>query len=234
MSVWTKRIALYLDVESAGGAPLLAGKSSQRLTAWPVFIQGDKVRLELYFRTPASSPLNASTVAELAAGSKIVVAAKQAEELDEASSLFSVTGFAQAGAGDDLCYYADLDLNTQEIDDLFSEASDSSAAIKVDVEVQNADNSDRLTFQFDATLKQQVYDNEPPTTPGTPPHYSAAECEARFVPRSEDEAWKRRYDNGDGPRDWHYDPTTQKWYPEVLVTINGVRVVALGEDGIVL
>jgi len=226
MSVWTKRIALYVDVDSAGGAPLLSGKSSTRLSSKPTFIQGDKVRLELWFRSLASSPLNASTVAELVAGSKMAVAAKQSGELDSDKVLFSAFDFALDGTGDDICYYADLDLNTQEIDDVFTEEDEATADIKVDIEVQNSDNTDRLTFQFDATLKQQVYDNEPPTTPGTPPNYSAAECEARFVPRSEDEAFCR-WHNGTW---YHYiaasEPTP--WHPEVAALVDGVPVLTLG------
>ena len=226
MSVWTKRIALYVDVDSAGGAPLLSGKSSTRLSVKPTFIQGDKVRLELWFRSLASSPLNASTVAELVAGSKMAVAAKQSGELDSDKVLFSAFDFTLDGTGDDMCYYADLDLNTQEIDDVFSEEDAATVDIKVDIEVQNADNTDRLTFQFDSTLKQQVYDNEPPTTPGTPPNYSAAECEARFVPRSEDEAFCR-FHNGTW---YHYiaasEPTP--WHPEVAALVDSVPVLTLG------
>jgi hypothetical protein len=226
MTAWTKRIALYIDVDSAGGAPLLSAKSSTRLSTNPAFMQGDKVRLELWFRSLASSPLNASTVAELAAGSKIAVAAKLASALDSATVLFSAFDFSLDGSGDDICYYADLDLNTQEIDDVFSEQAAASADIKVDIEVQNSDNTDRLTFQFDGTLKQQVYDNEPSTTPGTPPNYSAAECEARFVPRSEDQAFARFH----AGTWYHYiaasEPTP--WHPEVAALVDGIPVLTLG------
>jgi hypothetical protein len=234
MAAWTKRIALYIDVDSAGSSPLLSGKSSSRLSSKPVFIQGDTVRLELWFRSLSTSPLNASTVVEIPAGSALAVAAKESTDLDAKTVLFSASGFAQDGSGDDLCYYAALNLNTQEIDALFDEETGSLLDIKVDVELQNADNSDRLTFQFDASLKQQVYDGEPATTPGTPPYYNAAEVEARFVPQAGDNAWSRWHDNGDGHRWWHYDLVTQLWYPEVMVTRDGVRSMALGEEGISL
>ena len=235
MSVWTKRIALYLNVDSAGGPPLLSGKSSSVLSSPPVFTQGDRVvRLELWFRSLASSPLNASTVAELEAGSQIAVAAKEATKLDAATVLFSAFNFAKDGAGDDVCYWGILDLNTVEANAWFADNDPTSLAIKVDARVENADDTERLTFQFDATLRQRVYDNEPPTTPGTPPFYNAAECEARFVPRAGNKAWIRRYDNGDGDRDWYYDPVTQLWYPQVMVTGNGVRSIVLGQEGIAL
>jgi hypothetical protein len=227
MSVWTKRIALYFNVDSGGSAPLLDGKSSTQRSAAPVFVQGDKVRLELWFRSLAASPLNASTVAQLVAGSKIAVAAKQLTALDEPAVLFSAFDFVEGGSGDDLYYYADLDLNTQEIDDLFDTEDETSAAIRVDIEIQNSDNTDRLTLQFDATLKQQVYDNGLAATPGAPPAYNAAECEARFVPRSEDQA-SARFVNG---RWYHYiaaaEPTP--WHPEVAVIDQGIPVLTLGE-----
>lgn len=225
MSVWTKRIALYIDVDSAGAPPLLDGASSARRSAKPSFVQGDKVRLELRFRSIADSPLSDSSAVQMPEGATIAVAGKAATAMDEAEMLFAATGFTEVVDDEDVYYYADIDLNTQEMDDLFSDLAASYADIKVDVEVRNSDNTDRLTFQFDATARHQVYSGAPAPEPGTPPYYSAAEAEARFVPRREDEAFMR-WANG---RWYHYISDTGLWYPEVAKIVDGVPIIALGE-----
>jgi len=43
-----------------------------------------------------------------------------------------------------------------------------SLAVKCDIELQNADNTQRLTYQFDGSVLRQVYDGEADPTPGTP------------------------------------------------------------------
>ena len=231
MAIWVKKSALYIDVSKAGGAAcLLTKKASTLASAKPVYIQGDKFRQELYFRQVAASTLNASSTVELPAGSKVVFSGKLNTQLDSETLLFSCFDFVADGAGDDLCYYAELDLGGSELFNYFDQNDETSADVLIDIEVQNSDNTDRLTFQFAATVKQQVYDTEPATEPGTPPHYNAPECEARFVPRAEDQAWTR-WANG---RWYHYVAATGFWYPEVAQQKDGIIVLALSQEGVAL
>jgi len=61
-------------------------------------------------------------------------------------------------------------------------------------------------------------------------HYTQAEADARFVQKHEDLA-AERFHNGR----WHtYDPDTDLWYPEVLVTRDGVRIKVLADEGVEL
>lgn len=165
MAEWTKHLKLYVDVDAIGTNPLLNGDGSTPLALTPAFVQSDCVPLRLYFRTKADSPLNPSTSVTLPGGAAIVVAGKQPTELDEATELFQVSGFTQVDEDGETYYQATLDLNTSEIDDVFENTTLTSVPIRVDIEVQNGDNSERFTFQFDATLKQQVYDNDYTITP---------------------------------------------------------------------
>lgn len=224
---WVKRIALYLDIEEAAGDPLLDGTTSNARSSAPVFVQGDKFRLELYFRAPANSPLNASSAQQLPAGSVVMLAGKLTTELDAAPALFSAGPFSEAGAGDTLCYAADLDMATVELTAAFAAAAETSLTVRVDVEVQNSDNSDRLTYQFDVTVKQQAYGPGTTSGSGAPTYVTAAEAAARFVQLRQDEAWAW-FSLTDG-RWYHYEQTTNKWYPDIVQIQDGIPVKTLGE-----
>ena len=158
-----------MDVDSAaaGGSPLLAGKSSSRLSGSPCWIQGDKAPLQLYFRSVADSPLNGSTAMELAAGSAIVIEGKLVADLGKADSeaLFSASAFTASGAGDDLYYGAVLDLNGPKITTAFATSKNVPLTVRVDVDVQDAGNTTRLKFQFEITLKKKVYEGDPLALP---------------------------------------------------------------------
>lgn len=226
MTVWNKEISLYVDADVAeGGAPLLDGKNSSARSALVYFMQGDKLTLNVYFRRRSTSTLTASSAIELPAGYNIVVAAKLAAGMEAATLLFSALDFAAAGAGDDLCYTATLDLNTHEIDAAFAASDATFLAIKVDIEVQDAGNTARATFQFDATLKQQAYDGEASPTPGTPSYPLPAD----IVTKSIDGSFDRFVDDGVNPKGWYkYNPDDGLWYMPSMKTVDGVPVLAPG------
>jgi hypothetical protein len=235
MTVWIKKLALYIDVDSAGkgGTPLLDGKASSRAPSLPVFVQGDKVPLELYFRTVATSALNASAAVEIPAGTAIVLDGKLPSKLADADSLslFSSSAFAVAGADDDLCYQTTLDLTDDKIEAAFVAAPTvTSLTVRVDVELQNADNSDRLTFQFDITLKRQVYKGEPVTTGGAPSYYNAEQSDDRFVQIHADGA--RVVTSKTNKREYVYIDSTGLYYPRIAqISSSGLPVEVLG-DGV--
>ena len=163
--------ALYIDADRPGGLScLLEGKTSATVSETPRATQGDEFLLKLYFRR-RGSPSKASTPADIAP-SAIVFAGKKADNLGATTLLFSTASFVAAGEGDDAHYEAVLNLNTPELDAAFG--SEKSVAARVDVELQNTDNSRRLTYQFDWIISRQAYAGEATPTPGTPeyPHPS--------------------------------------------------------------
>ena len=156
---------LYLDVAAPGGlACLLEGKASALRQDKPSYIQADCFPLNLYFRQSGAVGNN-STAVELAA-LNIVLGAKLLSALDDTTLLFSCTDFVSVGEGDDLHYQALLDLNTSEI----TAALDGQKSItaRVNVEIETAENTQRLTYQFDVTIQKQSYGGEASPTPGTP------------------------------------------------------------------
>jgi hypothetical protein len=169
MSEWTPAIAFYLDVDAVGGlACLLEAKTSSLLSDTPSLVQGDCVNVQLYFRKRAASPGGNSEARTLAAGSKLYLAAKLPADLDDGDPLFSASSFAAEGSDDDACYQALLNLDTEEVAEAFAAAEAAYLDLYLDVEVQNADNSERVTFRFALRLLQQVYAGEAEPAPGTP------------------------------------------------------------------
>jgi hypothetical protein len=151
--IFLRVISLYLDITKPGGVqPLLSGKSSTEISATPSFILGDKFTLALYFRNPSAGITTASTPIEISGA--IALGAKATADLDATEFLFSASGFAETGADDDLRYEAALDLNTKEL--IAAMGTDDTLDVTVDIEVQDAGNTERLTFQFAAQIRRQA------------------------------------------------------------------------------
>lgn len=200
------KIALYIDIDAGGGvACLLDGLSSSPANNLPVFCQGDAIPLQLYFREKASSTLNDSTSVTLPADSVLHIAAKKVDSLDSASYLFNASSFTAQTDALGTFYGSSLLLNTTEIQSLFAVLTSNEASILVDIEVQNADNTERITFQFSATLKQEVFNTvDIPATPDTPNY---------------------RISNGNL---YFYDPISELWYPLTLQNQGGIPMFAPG------
>ncbi|WP_448579277.1 hypothetical protein [Thermosphaera sp.] len=159
--------SLYIDADRPGGRScLLEGKTSAPLGDTPRVVQADAFVLKLYFRKrmSAGSPSTPAPVSP----SAIILAAKRADDLSATTLLFSAADFSPAGEGDDRHYEAILNLHTPEMDAAFG--TDKTMLARVDIELQNADNTRRLTYQFDLTVVRQVYGGEATPTPGTPPY----------------------------------------------------------------
>lgn len=169
--MFSRTLDLFIDTAKPGGlACLLEGaQGAARQTALSL-VQGDDFTVRLFFRTVPDGIYTASTAVELDAGAELVMAGKA--DLEETTLLFSATGFT-ADEDEDLgaFYSARLNLNTSELEEALDGEEDA-LTVYVDVEVQNADNSRRLTYRFTLTVEQQVYDGEADPTPGTPDYPS--------------------------------------------------------------
>ena len=170
---WDGILNLYLDITKAGTRGCLLVEKTATALASADFIAGDKpISVALWFRTPVSAAFGAastSAAVELADNSVIVMAGKLSSALSATTLLFSATPFAKSGSGDNVCYEGALDLNTVEIIAAWAAAGEAdSLSLYVDIEVENADNSKRSTFQFAATLYRQVYAGEADPTTATP------------------------------------------------------------------
>lgn len=162
---WDRAFSLYVDVTKPGGLnALLDGKTSDTLGRSPTLMQGDKLPLRLFFRTPSTG--GATTAVELPAGGALVLAAKATAGMNATRLLFSCDSFAADGTEDDLCYVGTVDLNTEQLETALQ--ADSSIEVNVDIEVQTAGNAERSTFRFVAVVYRQTYSNEGAPTSGSP------------------------------------------------------------------
>lgn len=153
---------IYLDLDAPGGRPcLLQGTSGAALNALS-FISGDKFLLRLHPRR--RNGVAASTTVQLDADFGLAFAAKATPA---GSTLFSATTFTEDDTDtNDYFYEATLDLNTEALTSAL--ATTSPLTITCDIEVQADSNATRVTYQFSATARRQIYANElPPVLPGS-------------------------------------------------------------------
>jgi hypothetical protein len=145
---------LYLDYGNPGGSEtVLNGIQSSTLQQALNWISGDAFALRLWFRQLTSLG-SASTSVTLEAGSQIVLAAKIS--LTAETLLFTAGSFSAGVSGTDVYYEAACDLNTAELDAAMG--AESSLSVYIDVEVQNAANTRRITWRFSLTITRQVYE----------------------------------------------------------------------------
>lgn len=157
--------SLFIDVDRPGGLScLMDGRASSALQDTPRVAQSDIFLLKLYFRKRGATTAP-STTADVDPGA-IVFAGKKADNLGALTLLFSAIDFVAVGAEDDAHYEAVLDLTSDELSGAFG--TEKSITARVDVELQNGDNTRRLTYQFDMIVSRQAYGGEANPMPGTP------------------------------------------------------------------
>lgn len=163
---WSRTISIYIDIDRPGGQACVLNGTQGGYRASPHgFMQGDKFTLRVYPRTVSSGIGALTTSVQLAAGSKVVFSAKASAA--SSTTLFGIEELEAPGSPTDPYYYEGLlDLNTAELATALGSAQ--SLNVVADVEIQNADNSERLSFRIPITITAQVYDNElPPVAPGS-------------------------------------------------------------------
>lgn len=152
---WSRELSFYLDLNAYGTTSvLLDGTRSERLASTPGFVQGDKMTLKLFPRQRSTAIGAASTSMQLASGSTIRMEVAASSDFD--TTLVTVTGWAEQSESGVYWYTATANFGTSELDTAIGTAS--SLAVKVGVEIRNADNTERMSFQFDATIAREVVD----------------------------------------------------------------------------
>jgi hypothetical protein len=164
---------LYLDLAKSGGPnPLLTGLAAARtLSAAPSFVHGDALTLRLHLCNKGTALNSDATPVPLLEGETLILAAKNPADLHGAS-LFSATEWTPGpdDSGDPEYYEASLNLNTTQLNTFFTSRTTPLRTL-CDIEIQNADNSNRLTWQFTITIQPQRYTGiEGVPVDGDPPY----------------------------------------------------------------
>lgn len=163
---------IYLDRSRPGGENcVLNGASSSLATANHQFVQGDKLRMRLHFRTSTGFGTT-STPVSLDAGDVLAMVGKVSTTPGATDALFSCTSFTKTDITTDIYYEGVLDLNTVEIGTALGSALYIDSV--VDVEVQNSDNSERVTYRLTVRINKQAYAGTEGTTSGNPPYPAPA------------------------------------------------------------
>ncbi|NQT92553.1 MAG: hypothetical protein HQ559_07320 [Lentisphaerae bacterium] len=163
MSDWERTLDLYFNTEArTGNAMLLIEGTSVRESVTPIMVEGDKFTLRLFFRKKLATG-GVETV-ELPSSSVLGFAGKLATRIGTGDPLLACESFAFDGEGDAANWQGTLDLNTVELAAAFS-GEEKQIAVTCDLEIQNADNSERITLQADIIIRRQVYDGETGPTP---------------------------------------------------------------------
>jgi hypothetical protein len=95
----------------------------------------------------------------------------------------------------------------------------------VDIEVQNADNSERSTFQFTATVKKQAYAGESNPVPGAPLYPAPNQIMLKHADGAS-------IVFVDGKHAYGYCEGTGLYHPIVLKLVDGHVAVATSDEGI--
>ena len=153
---YTRTFDLYINLAAGPAGPLLASSASLATGPKPIWNQNDKFTLRLWFLTPAGSINTPPTITALDDGAVIALGARPAANLDNDGLLFSASAFTATTDGDgNPYYYADLNLNTEALGTALT--GQKSLMVLVDLQVQNAGNTERLTVpQFAATILRDV------------------------------------------------------------------------------
>lgn len=174
---WQRYFRLDLNVNEPTNPLLEQGLSAARSNLQ--WTQADTFLLRIYLRSTGQLG-EASTSQALPAGSAIVLGAKETVNNEvQTTLLFSATSFTEVVDGDDTYYEAELDLNTTPLNDLFG--SKGTVTVQVDVEIQDAGNTRRLTLRFPVTIGKQAYANESSPTPAEPSYPAASSLVVKNV-----------------------------------------------------
>lgn len=174
-----REISWYLDADKTGGPnPLLDGKKSYTSSDRISLIEGNVLKLKLFFRRRGVA-FAESTVVQLSAP-VLKLGAKRSDKMDKSGSVFQVDEFVAAGDNDDLHYEGTLNLNVNSVHDAF-ESGEKSITVFVDIEHQNVGNTERCTWRVVATILRNAYTAGNPPSASEPPYPSASDIVVRTL-----------------------------------------------------
>lgn len=204
---------LYIDADRPMGEKCVLDGTSGAIRETAVqMMQGDIFTLRIHFRR-RTGVNTASTAESITAGDVIVIAGKV--NAAATATLFYQDSFTEVVDGADTYYQGSLSLAGSEIVTAIANAS--TLAAVVDLEVQNGDNTARITYRFEVTINAQVYKGTESTpTPSTPVYPAASALMVKTPPGG-------NYRFKDGNHQF-WNPVTEKFHtiipygPEGAVT----------------
>lgn len=216
-------------------AGTLVGSGGYPVSSNPIFFAGDK-GLQIYWKLRRYNDENKSVYVAypIATGSTLQLVAKKVLTYEGSPVImseadqFGVAGdwdTANRSNGEIPCR---VDLNKTELLALLTNAV-ASIDVIFDLEEIDADGNITTLVQFTATVKNQVSrGNEGSPTPATPTQYTVAQADAKFALQSPSNA---NYRVINGKTRQYLCPETGLYHTAKVVTINGIKVLAVDQEG---
>lgn len=161
-------VNIWLDLAGAGRASARVEVQEGSLNLSPGAMrvtQGDTFTARLRFVD------NATTPQALPENTVLALAGAPDDENLSADLVVFCDEFTKVTAEADVYYEGLLDLNTDELNAIFAATgAPDEVPLDIDVELQNADNSRRLTLRFQVVAVRQKYSGQAEPTPATPPY----------------------------------------------------------------
>lgn len=167
---WDRYVEFVINL-AAKGTDTLVRSISSLTTAKADIVQNDEFPVRLRFALPTNVSTSPLEVVRLAPGSVIVFTGKDAANLSAGDLLYYLDEFEEGLDESGYFYTGILNTNTDEALAAFTGlGSKSSLAVTNEVEIQNAGNTQRTSFQHSSIFRRQVYNGEAAPTPAPPPY----------------------------------------------------------------
>lgn len=138
------------------------------------FYLGDVFTLRIWLCQPSGVSGQAAAGIQINAGDQIVFAGKSANNLTAADALYAATPFAENNDGHGNYFYeAALDLTGAGLATALAATGNNQLSTLADVKIENAGNTNRVTFQVPITVRQEAYAGTEGTTGAGDPVYPA-------------------------------------------------------------
>lgn len=136
--------------------PLIASKSDASPRDTIKWIPGDHFKVRVHLLDEPVQPQQPFVGARIDSGNQLVLNGKNPEDLT-GDSYFSATGFTEVESGGEYYYEADLDLNVEAFITAAEEGNGGQANVLAELQVQDAGNTKRLSYEFPVIGKARVY-----------------------------------------------------------------------------
>ncbi|WP_052362376.1 hypothetical protein [Geminisphaera colitermitum] len=161
---WTREFNLYLNVALEPGKILLRDKNGQAAATRPEWVSADTFPVNLWLLRPATTTGEAPAIETLEPGDQMILSGKATPA---GALLFSATGWALVENEATGSYYTTiLDLNTSALE--IALGTQSSLIITGEIEIQNPQNTRRISAQFQVLIRRQIYAGEGTPQPAPP------------------------------------------------------------------
>lgn len=172
MPTFERALDLFLNMRQSERVRLFASSTSAVELPSLTLVEGDAFTLRLHPRQRGATQTSPTEAVDLPVGTSIVAALKDKDALD-GDLLAKAEGFTEASLGDDTWQQATFNLNTTEL--LAAVDGRSRLECRLDIEIQNTDNSERVTFQIPVIVIAEAFGADDADPTAADPGYPAKE-----------------------------------------------------------